>query len=305
MYKLEKSYGKATYDKWVVEKPKDLGDTQTNTDQANKNIWEVKTFRELLECVAFLSSMNKRLTLFFRGQPSDERDPLPVLFRDKWKCFDTQEWFPLTAKRQLFWEQLPRIGQQVYKICLSPNLGLPRWRALRDIREVQWAVIQHYGLWPTPLIDITSSLRIAASFAMDLQVGIPSNHRRGFVFVVGMPSSTGSITFDIDQQLCLARLYSACPPVAKRPHYQDGFLAGKFPIYSMADHRVNEKSNLLRRLVAKFSLADEGSFWDEDFPIIRDTAVYPENDPLRSHFLEEFGMRGQNSLYNLAKDIIS
>ena len=249
--------------------------------------------------------MNKRLTLFFRGQTSDERDPLPVLLRDKWKCFDTQEWFRLTtANRQLYWEELANIGKQVYEICKGSDLGLPRWRALRDTREVQWAVIQHYGLWPTPLIDITSSLRIAASFAMDLQVGIPGNHRHGFVFVVGMPSSTGSITFDIDQQLCLARLYSACPRIAKRPHYQDGFLVGRFPIYSMADHRVQEKSNLLRRLVAKFSLVDEGNFWDEDFPIIRDTALYPENDPLRVHFVEEFGRSGQHSLYKLAKDII-
>jgi hypothetical protein len=140
---------------------------------------------------------------------------------------------------------------------------------------------------------------------MDLQVGKPRGHRRGFVFVVGMPSSTGSITFDIDQQVCLARLYSACPPIAKRPHYQDGFLVGRFPIYSMADHRVKEKSNLLRRLVAKFSLVDEGNFWDDDFPIIRGTAVYPENDLLMSRFLKEFGTSGQHSLYKLAKDIIS
>jgi hypothetical protein len=83
MYKLENSYGRATYVKWKEEKPDDLRDTQTNTDQANKNTWEVKTFRELLECIAFLSSMNKRLTLFFRGQASDAWDPLPALFRDK------------------------------------------------------------------------------------------------------------------------------------------------------------------------------------------------------------------------------
>ena len=36
MYKLEKSYGKATHDKWAAEKPKDLRNTQTNAEQANK-----------------------------------------------------------------------------------------------------------------------------------------------------------------------------------------------------------------------------------------------------------------------------
>jgi hypothetical protein len=174
---------------------------------------------------------------------------------------------------------------------------------LRDIREVQWAIIQHYELWPTPLIDITSSLRIAASFAMGLRLANTQEQRRGFVFVVGMPSSTGSITFDLDQQLCLARLHSACPPVAARPHYQDGFLVGRFPIYSMADFGVKKKSNLLRRLVAKFLLIDEGNFWDEDFPIVREDALYPTDDPLRNRFLEEFGRNGNHSLYDLAKKL--
>lgn len=300
MYQLKRSYGKITYEKWVAEKPKDLRGTETNPEQAINNLWEVKSFRELFDRVAFLTSMNKRLTLFFRGQTSDEWEPLPVLFRHEWRCFDTQEVHTIEGKRENYWNALPDIGQRLYRICKGKDLGLPRWRALRDIREVQWAIIQHYGLWPTPLIDITSSLRIAASFAMDLQQGKRQAPRRGFVFIVGMPSATGSITFDIDQQLCLARLHSACPPVALRPHYQDGYLVGRFPIYSMTDIGVAKKSNLLRRLIAKFLLTDEGTFWDIDFPIIRGDAVYPTNDPLKIRLLEEFGGKGKYPLCDLA-----
>jgi hypothetical protein len=128
--------------------------------------------------------------------------------------------------------------------------------------------------------------------------------RHGFLFVVGMPNSTGSIRFDIDRHLCLARLQSACPPVAKPPHRQDGFLAGMFPIYSMSDRGVGQKSSLLRRLVAKFELVDAGSFWhEEDFPMIRESALLPDDDELDRRLMDEFGPDGPSSLYRRARDI--
>jgi hypothetical protein len=94
--------------------------------------------------------MNKRLTLFFRGQAQDW-DPVPALFRDSWSCFGVSERVRL-RDRAGFWKELPQIGQRVYEICRESELGLPRWRGLRDIRETQWSVIQHYGVWPIPLI---------------------------------------------------------------------------------------------------------------------------------------------------------
>jgi len=71
MRKLEKSYGKKTFDEWNKSQPKDLKPTQSDPVAADKNIWEVSSFQELLERVAFLSSMNKRLILFYRGQTQD------------------------------------------------------------------------------------------------------------------------------------------------------------------------------------------------------------------------------------------
>ena len=179
-------------------------------------------------------------------------------------------------------------------------MGLPRWRGMRDYREVQWAVIQHYGLWPTPLIDVTSSLRVAASFALGgSEAG--AAEKVGYLLVVGLPHTTGSITFDIDQQLSLARLSSACPPEAKRPHYQDGFLIGRFPIYEVSGDSLIERSNLRRRWVAKFRLVDvggarsgsrKGRFWDDAFPIVSEEATTPSRDQFRQRLEAEFGPRG-------------
>jgi hypothetical protein len=291
MYKLDRSYGKKTFETWdanhLIE---DLKDTQTNPTDANREIWSVSSFRELIEHVAFLGSMNKRLTLLYRGQAVDW-DPLPTLLRDSWTCFGSNQRISIDSSSRIeYWDELERIGRRVYEICQVKELGLPRWRGLRDIREVQWAVIQHYGLWPTPFIDLTSSIRVAATLALDFKRGSARNPRYGFLYVVGMPYSTGSITFDIDQQLVLARLHSSCPPIAKRPHYQDGFLAGRFPIYSVADVS-RDNATLNNRLIAKFRLKDDGKFWNEDFPMLTQNALLPANDLLLDRFLEEFGPR--------------
>ena len=244
--------------------------------------------------------MNKRLALFFRGQTHDF-DPSPMLFRKTWTCFDTNTKLTIDGVRNRYWKELEQIGKRVYTVCDSSDFGLPRWRGLRDIREVQWAVVQHYGLWPTPLIDLSTSLRVAASFAMDFSYGEAEQPRQGYIYVVGMPVSTESITFNIDEHITLARLYSACPPVAERPHYQEGYLAGRFPIYSMNDKGVAEKSLLTRRLIALFKIEDKGSFWDEDFPMMSKTAIYPDDDRLLKRFIELFGSNSQQSMEKLAK----
>jgi hypothetical protein len=300
MYKLDESYGKKTFDTWNGERPRDLGSTQTNPEIANREIWHVSSFRELIENVAFLGSMNKRLTLLYRGQSRDW-DPLPTLFRDSWTCFGSDQRFGIDPGRRIqYWNQLERIGGQVYEVCNSKGFGLPRWRGLRNIREVQWAVIQHYGLWPTPFIDLTSSVRAAATFALDFKRGSARNPCSGFLYVVGMPYYTGSITFDIDENLVLARLHSSCPPIARRPHYQEGFLVGRFPMYSVADTSPSE-SRLVRRLIAKFKLEDTGHFWNEDFPMLGQNALLPADDPLLKRFLEEFGPRSNLPLHTLAE----
>ena len=54
------------------------------------------------------------------------------------------------------------------------------------MREAKSAVTQHYGFWPTPLIDLTSSLWVAASFA--LKARQDDTVIRGFLYVVGMPN---------------------------------------------------------------------------------------------------------------------
>jgi hypothetical protein len=104
-----------------------------------------------------------------------------------------------------------------------------------------------------------------------------------------MVPSTNSITFDSDQHIILARLQAVCPPIAKRPHLQDGFLTGKFP------HKAKTRE-LGNRLVAHIHLQSSGSFWDKDFPAIHQQALMPVGDDLAKRFQVEFGPESGHAL---------
>lgn len=257
----------------------------------------VSNYAELVDIVSFLSVMNKRHALYFRGQ--SENWPLrPAIFRSVWRSLSgAVHKIPGTrATQQRIWDYLNRdISSIVLSVC--ENLPLPRIATLRMFREAVWAVAQHYGLWPTPLIDITQNLRIAASFALW------EGHNTGSLYVVALPPSTNSITFDADQHVVLARLQAVCPPVAKRPHYQDGFLAGRFPFMAPMPNSIDKDpakvSDLGRRLVARITLTDTDDdhqrqarepsgcgFWSDDFPRISTLALMPkpEDDQLLDRF---------------------
>lgn len=280
-------YGKASFDAWEEDHPNDLRSTRYcwQCALAEQNYWTVTKYQKLVGAVSFLGVMNKRLKLFYRGQTKPFL-PVPSIFRDRWGGS-----IPIGDKNwRQFWNELDRIGARLYHMLYpkaNNELSAPRWRELRDVREARWAVIQHYGLWPTPLIDLTTNLRIAALFAMDHESAECGKEREGYVYVFGMPSETGSITFDLDQQIVLARLAAVCPPKAQRPHFQDGFLAGRFPM-DVSDpyedrrfKRLVNKSTPAYRCVAVLKLVDRGNFWSKDFPIVVALPCTPRTIPSR------------------------
>jgi hypothetical protein len=250
-------------------------------------------YTDLVEKVSFFTVMNKRNAIYFRGQ-SSHLPIVPAIFRSRWKSiggtiFD----IPNTdSARQKIYELLNgRISEIVLNSC--SKFPMPRRSTLEMFREAVWSVAQHYELWPTPLIDITPNLRAAASFALS------NSSNTGNLYLFAMPPSTNSITFEADQHIVLARLQAVCPPVAMRPHYQDGFLAGRFPFIgpnpNKIDRQPNKVSDLTRRLIARIVLKDEysasestGGFWSTDFPRISTAALMPdlENDRLLREFMQ-------------------
>jgi hypothetical protein len=150
---------------------------------------------------------------------------------------------------------------------------------LRRHRILRWSILQHYEVCTTPLLDVTHSIRIAASFAS------LAEKETAYLFGLGVPNLSGAITASAEAGLQIVRLSSVCPPSAVRPHLQEGYLLGEYPEmagYEQKENYFNYEIDFGRRLVAKFAFSPS-SFWKNDnFPKVAKTALYPsaKNDPL-------------------------
>ena len=245
----------------------------------------VASFMELATKVAELQFKNRDHVLLFRGQRNDRRNRKknttlkPSLFRPEAKSADNPGPLLLTQR----FDRLKRAeGELVNRYEKARLLGTERLKRQRILR---WSILQHYEVCSTPLLDVTHSLRIAASFA-SLRATADA-----FVFVLGVPNLSGAITASAEAGLQIVRLSSVCPPSAVRPHLQEGYLLGEYPEMTDADQKEfygHYELDFGRRLVAKFRF-NPATFWKNDaFPRVGDEALYPSaaQDPLARLALE-------------------
>lgn len=179
--------------------------------------YPIRNYRQLVERVATLSFYNPEFVLFYRGQrrdfrtSSDRSSLYPSLFRGKLNPRELRRRFDKLEKA----EEL-----------LSNNYheGLPGAKRIHTYRILRWAIIQHYDVCATPLLDVTHSLHVASSFAC-----LENTGGETFIYVLGLPQISGSITASSERGIQIIRLLSICPPNALRPYYQEGYLVGEFP----------------------------------------------------------------------------
>jgi hypothetical protein len=252
----------------------------------------------LVAVVSFLSVMNKNLILLYRGQSGDHR-LLPSLLRSHWYPFGRENvCAEIGPDRRHYWDELASVESIVLRILKSH--GLPRWRHLEYYPAARWAVIQHYELWPTPLLDFTSSLRVAASFAFGFD---DSAQAEGMLYVVGVRKTRSDLmtlprdhSVEDESRLLTIRLNAVCPPSAKRPHLQEGFLVGHYPFgrEQLDDEASNDAASIL---VAKFALTNDGCFWNTDFPIHTQGSLLPaaEQDALLGDLANRITLRIDDS----------
>jgi hypothetical protein len=249
----------------------------TNTTIRQGAGHKVASYLELARKIAELQFLNRNHVLLFRGQGGDHRNAKrntslkPTLFRPKDKGNPDRE----TLKQRF--GVLARAERALVEQYKSAGLmGLER---LRRHHVLRWSILQHYEVCPTPLLDVTHSIRIAASFAS------LDGSDLAYVFVLGVPNLSGAITASAEAGLQIVRLSSVCPPSAVRPHVQEGYQLGQYPEVT----GLAEKENYFHyemdfglRLVAKFCF-EPASFWkSRDFPKVTRSALYPSrnDDPL-------------------------
>jgi len=230
----------------------------------------VRDFPELVESVAAVSFYNPEYALFFRGQPRDYTVTegstiMPSMFRLNGVGRQTKRSKRMVRDRFTTLQRAEEYLIEEFEKRLESSSG-----RLRQFSEVAWSILQHYEVTDTPLLDVTTSLRVAASFATE------SGARDGVLMVLGMPHPHGSISYYVEEQLANVRLLSICPPEACRPFYQEGFVASTFPVRHPEVRGSNH--DFARRLIAKFLLPK--GVWSKDFPPIPQAALFPSTDAM-------------------------
>jgi hypothetical protein len=224
---------------------------------------KVNSFASLACLIAEIGYHNHRYNLLFRGQANDDKDKndrtriYPSIYRPEGQ----------RLSRQVSKERFQNLKKAITALSKArKSLGIHS--ILNNHSEYYIALLQHYQLLRTPMLDLTSSLLVAASFALE-------KGRTGYLFVFGMPHPQGSISHFIDDSLVLVKLQNVCPPEALRPHFQEAYLVGKLPINSMKE----AKDNFGTKLIGKYFLDNSsGNFWKDGFKQIPKKVLYPSND---------------------------
>lgn len=228
----------------------------------------VRSYPELVQAVAKLAFHNPEYALFYRGQGSEHFNS-----QQQSSCYPTL--YRSASNGRLKDRELQQRREQLehYQHALAAAFRqqrLPGYDKLEKFPELAWSVLQHYEVCPTPLLDVTHSLRVAASFATD-------KDRDGIVYVYALPHPSGTLTYSAEEELLMVRLLGICPPDAKRPYFQEGYLVGSFPVVR---ERRGPHLDVARRLIGKFQLKAK-AFWSDDFPRIPAAALYPTRDSIQ------------------------
>lgn len=226
----------------------------------------VQSYHELVRKVAQLSFLNKDYLLFFRGQDQDYQNKA-----------GSSTFYPTIYRKEILTSQEIRSRFELLEVATNKLLEAFDREKLDgrvDIRRKQyiaWSILQHYGVCDTPLLDLTQSLRVAATFAQ-----LSNKAERGMVYVFGLPYTTNRITYNSEHDLAIVRLLSICPPLALRPYFQEGYLAGTMDI--TRDYVDKSELDFNNRLLAKFSIPNDRSFWGKDFEGIPEHLLFPPDD---------------------------
>jgi len=234
----------------------DEKDKRDKVDVGSTDPLLVENFIEMVKKVAILSFHNKDHLLFFRGQEKDHLNRnnnssfYPSIYRTKNGENLSKELLNIRFKLLDQASALLVKKFEEYEILDSV-------KELKRRKFIQWSILQHYEVCDTPLLDLTQSLRVACSFALQ------KKQKTGYVFVFGLPYITNRITINSEQDIVNIRLINICPPQALRPYFQEGNLVGTADILNDYDERI--ELDFKRRLIAKFKISNGNEFWgDQD-----------------------------------------
>lgn len=237
----------------------------------------VDSFYELRKKLALISFNNPRFELLFRGQTMDKQTKATSQHASRSSIYPSI-FRPEKGKRNLDSTERARRFRRLHETTteIQKDYEFTGSSRVKYFPEVAWALMQHYDVSTTPLIDLTSSITTAVTFAC-----LNNRNEFGYLYVFGLPKTKDSISYHVDENMVSVKLSATCPPDGLRAHFQDAFFVGAFP---HSEKRTSNK-NLAKRMIAKFKL-DVASIRKENV-LWRSEDLFPEPDPMED-FLSRY-----------------
>jgi len=219
----------------------------------------VSSYPELLKKVAALHFHNPRFKLLFRGQANDYKS----IVNDRETIHSNL--FPALLRGQIG-ENKKDLVERRFAVLSRAEYALKKRLAIQELHThqlVRWAILQHYEVCPTPLLDVSYSLHSALSFAVIAGADI------GYLYVLAVPQISGPITTSLESLTQTIDLTQVCPPDALRPHFQSAVLIGDYPILTSTEMTHSGKAmignNFSCRLLSKFQLGSLATWTEQGF----------------------------------------
>jgi len=224
----------------------------------------VNSFNRLTEICSSIVFFNREYLILFRGQSEDTDSVLPRIYRDYSTVSFENKRYELEEKSQRLISVLRSRKKRFHGTFLLEQ------------RFFQWAILQHYECCDTPLLDITQSLHIACSFAQSSALKRQDRSTECFIYALAFPWPQNH--FSTHEEMGLIRLLNYCPPKAKRPYFQQAYVASPFISEKNIESSNPKNCDFSPRIVAKFSIPIHCAFWDDNLMPFPKTLLYPNDD---------------------------
>jgi hypothetical protein len=249
----------------------------SNQDILKSAPLRVNTYQELVESVAQIAFYNQDYILFFRGQEKDfkvngESTILPSIYRS-----DSSDLLTPTQRLEVLTEKFDKLKEHseiLKQLAERERSRFAGTTKLTKYEELRWAILQHYEVVDTPVLDLTHSLHVASSFALEkVEKG-----EFGVIQVLGMPAISPTTSYFSNEELAMIRLLAFAPPKASRLFMQEAYSVSPFPFSDLIRTVNKDRFDFGRRLIAKFEIPNADDFWGNGINKIDRKFLFPEND---------------------------
>jgi len=250
-------------------------DQESSVRPVNDPGYSIKSYPQLLNCIAAIKYQNPSFDIFFRGQNKDyptndnglTSGLYPSIFRNAFNRPSGALTPPKIVQRR--YEILNKAENILIDELSNPDLKFNA-QMFKRFPILRWSILQHYEICDTPLLDVAPVLDIALTF------GSGQDQDSAYLYGIALPRHTQIVSNSVLTETQSINLAQICPPNFLRPHYQNGFLIGNYPSVMNYEVKIRGTYNFSNRLLVKFKIENIGELTRTGFNKLLTELIMPD-----------------------------